>query len=88
MDLLRLLPNHPLVEEWKVLENRKWQTGHYYKLRITLPDQSVFQATEYKDEADRSYSFHWQDKEGNLRLRWDNAPHYRPSLIISISQIG
>jgi hypothetical protein len=22
------------------------------------------------------YSFHWQDAEGNLKRRWDNAPHY------------
>ncbi|WP_457613933.1 toxin-antitoxin system TumE family protein [Methanocaldococcus sp.] len=23
------------------------------------------------------YSFHWQDKNGDLIVRWDNAPHYR-----------
>ena len=23
------------------------------------------------------YSFHWQDKNKNLVMRWDNAPHYR-----------
>lgn len=22
------------------------------------------------------YSFHWQDKEGRLRIRMDNAPHF------------
>jgi hypothetical protein len=23
------------------------------------------------------YSFHWQDKNKNLVMRWDNAPHHR-----------
>ena len=23
------------------------------------------------------YSFHWQDKNGDLIIRWDNAPHYK-----------
>ncbi|MEA1899197.1 MAG: DUF6516 family protein, partial [Thermodesulfobacteriota bacterium] len=22
------------------------------------------------------YSFHWQNAQGRLRQRWDNAPHY------------
>ena len=22
------------------------------------------------------YSFHWQDGQGSLRRRWDNAPHH------------
>lgn len=22
------------------------------------------------------YSYHWQDKNGSLRIRWDNAPHH------------
>ena len=22
------------------------------------------------------YAYHWQDKEGQLRCRWDNAPHW------------
>lgn len=24
----------------------------------------------------RKYSFHWQDSEENLLIRWDNAPHW------------
>lgn len=24
----------------------------------------------------KKYSFHWQDNTGNLKRRWDNAPHF------------
>jgi Family of unknown function (DUF6516) len=24
----------------------------------------------------RKYAYHWQDREGQLRSRWDNAPHW------------
>ena len=33
-------------------------------------------AREYVDEADRKYSFHWQATDGELIIRWDNAPHH------------
>ena len=22
------------------------------------------------------YSYHWQDQNGSMRIRWDNAPHH------------
>lgn len=56
---------------------RKWETGFYYRIRVLITDQSTLHASEYKDIQDRSYSFHWQDSEGQLIVRWDNAPHYR-----------
>ncbi len=31
---------------------------------------------EYNDEKERKYSFHWQDKQDSLIIRWDNAPHH------------
>ena len=32
---------------------------------------------EHVSEEDYIYSFHWQDKNGDLIIRWDNAPHYK-----------
>ncbi|MHB8232628.1 MAG: toxin-antitoxin system TumE family protein [bacterium] len=34
------------------------------------------QFNKYTDEKERSYSYHWQDENQNLILRWDNAPHH------------
>jgi hypothetical protein len=28
-------------------------------------------------ETDYLYSYHWQDSNGILRIRWDNSPHHR-----------
>ncbi|MEM9885262.1 MAG: DUF6516 family protein [Bacteroidota bacterium] len=77
MDFLKLLESKTFIEEWVILDNRVWETGLYYKIRVTLKDESLFQASEYKDIKERSYSFHWQDKEGKLIIRWDNAPHFK-----------
>jgi hypothetical protein len=32
---------------------------------------------EYVSEIDYLYSYHWQDENGSLRIRWDNSPHHR-----------
>ncbi|MEM8528119.1 MAG: DUF6516 family protein [Bacteroidota bacterium] len=77
MDFLQLLESKPFIESWKVLNHRTWQAGFYYKIRIHLTDDSLLQASEYKDIEERNYSFHWQDNEGNLIIRWDNAPHFK-----------
>ncbi len=66
-----------MISSWKVVENRSSESELYYKIRVTLIDESLLQASEYKDIKERSYSFHWQDKNGQLIIRWDNAPHFK-----------
>jgi hypothetical protein len=51
------------------------------RIKATLSDNSLVELFEYVVESSgqiRSlkYSFHWQDSQGKLRRRWDNAPHY------------
>jgi len=77
MDFLQLLEDKVFIEDWEVLNERTWETGYYYKIRINLIDTSLLQASEYKDIEERSYSFHWQDNGGQLIIRWDNAPHFK-----------
>lgn len=77
MELLKLLDSKGFIERYTVLDNRTWDTGFYYKVRVYLQDASLFQASEYKQLTERVYSFHWQDAEGRLIIRWDNAPHHK-----------
>ena len=35
---------------------------------------------EYVDVNERNYSYHWQDKNQKLILRWDNSPHHKDVL--------
>jgi hypothetical protein len=51
------------------------------RLKILFTDQSVAEFFEYVlVEADAvqlsKYSFHWQNADGTLKTRWDNAPHH------------
>ena len=52
-----------------------------YRYRVTLLDGSLIEITERALEVQDSlemtkYSHHWQDVNGQLIKRWDNAPHH------------
>ncbi len=53
-----------------------------YRLRAHLADGSLLEMMERLTELKTGgtdttkYSFHWQDAEGKLIKRWDNAPHF------------
>ena len=76
MDAFRSLDQSTSVLSFDVLDHRVWHTGSYLRLRIVLRDGSELHTREYLDERDRKYAFHWQTAEGDLLVRWDNAPHH------------
>lgn len=52
-----------------------------YRYRVTLADGSLVELTERVLEAQgilevTRYRHHWQDADGHLIKRWDNAPHH------------
>jgi len=52
-----------------------------YRYRVTLADGSLVELSERVLEAQgileiTRYRHHWQDADGHLIKRWDNAPHY------------
>ncbi len=52
----------------------------FIRIRILLCNGDVLELSEYVSGETgalvcKSYTFHWQDTHGNLRKRWDNAPH-------------
>ena len=53
----------------------------YLRIRASLVDNGQLDifiyVTSNKKITLEKYSFHWQDKNKNLVLRWDNAPHHR-----------
>lgn len=47
------------------------------KMLITFTDNSVLFVKDYIFRGiRRKYAYHWQDKKGSLRIRWDNAEHW------------
>jgi len=75
-DVLKLLEESKIVESFEILDFRQFNSGFYLKLVIKFINITYLHAKEYFDVSERNYSFHWQDQEGQLISRWDNAPHF------------
>ena len=68
----------------KILRRSIWDTDlekiGLYRYRISFSDGSFLEMTERIVEEDRlittKYRFHWQNKEGQIIKRWDNARHH------------
>jgi hypothetical protein len=52
-------------------------TSYRFKAKISFINGSNLIVRDYLYPTGRKYSFHWQDKNGNLIARWDNAAHWR-----------
>lgn len=54
--------------------------GASYELRasIVMQDGSTLFVKDYLFvDGTRKYAYHWQDREGHLLRRWENAPHWQ-----------
>ena len=51
--------------------------SYEFRASIALKDGSTLFVKDYLFlDGTRKYAYHWQDAEGRLRSRWDNAPHW------------
>jgi hypothetical protein len=73
------------IIDGEIIRRTVWDTGlekiGLYRYKIYFSDGSLLEMTErLVEEKDElivtKYRFHWQDKEGKLIKRWDNAPHH------------
>jgi len=72
----------PVVITYRVLRRDVTDTDGIIRLKANLSDASQGEFFENVIETNseikiRKYSFHWQDQDGNLIKRWDNAAHYK-----------
>ena len=77
MEIFNSLKQSSIVQKFEVLDYKRWRSGRYISLKIMLKGKSLLFAREYLDENERNYSFHWQDKNNKLIVRWDNARHHK-----------
>jgi len=71
----------PVIVSYQMLSREIAASDGKLRVKAALSDGGSIELFEYVVESDRhirllKYSFHWQDAQGNLRQRWDNAPHY------------
>jgi len=74
---LKLAEKSKLVKESLIQDFKQGRNFYYLRLKLILIDGSELYIREYISETEYIYSYHWQDKDGNLKIRWDNAPHYK-----------
>lgn len=68
----------PSVKNVRQISERIGVKTGYTRFALELRDGSELHVFEYVTSSMRKldYSYHWQDKEQNLIMRWDNAPHH------------
>jgi hypothetical protein len=66
-----------LIASWKIIEYDQDGPNLRHKVEFEFTDGSrLFVRQIVLKEFTFQYAYHWQDKEGHLRVRWDNAPHW------------
>jgi len=75
--ILKLLRESKIVKSFEILDFKSGKDFYFFKIKVVLVDFSELYVREYVSEDDHLYSYHWQDKNGKLRIRWDNAPHHK-----------
>ena len=66
-----------LFTSWKIIEYGQDGPNLRLKAEFEFSDGSRFFVRQViLNEFTFKYAYHWQDKEGQLRCRWDNAPHW------------
>ena len=77
MTILKSLKESEIVTNFTIKEFKNFSDGFYIKVIAELFDKSILYIKEYSDLQKRNYSYHWQDENGKLLVRWDNAPHHK-----------
>ncbi len=76
-----LLISAPHITHFTTIREETQDKKGLLRYRASLDDGSlleIFEFFEMKHDGVHvsKYSFHWQDRDGNLLKRWDNASHH------------
>jgi hypothetical protein len=76
-----LLTASPVVEHFRIVTRRETESDGYLRVRAILIGKGLLEVSIYCQMAENAvrlvdYRFHWQDREGKLIKRWDNARHH------------
>ncbi len=66
-----------IIAEYGITVWETQPTSYRFNARVTFIDGSSLQIKEYLFLNKRKYAYHWQSHDGELRIRWDNAPHWK-----------
>lgn len=67
-----------IIRDFQVRKFNRLQNAHELVMELALKDDSKLAIKDYLFlDGNRKYAYHWQNKEGNLLIRWDNAGHWK-----------
>lgn len=72
---LKLLQNSKAVKRFEILDFKAGEKFYYLKIRADIKNNTELFIREYMSVREEKYSYHWQENDGKLITRWDNAPH-------------
>jgi len=75
---LQILEKHKdIIKNYQVKSFRRFGHARSLIAQVEFIDDSVLYIRDYLFlNGKRKYAYHWQDRKGNLIIRWDNSPHY------------
>ncbi len=65
-----------LIKSFEILDFKSGESFYFLRVKVVLVDDSQLYIKEYRSLDSFLYSYHWQDQNGSMRIRWDNAPHH------------
>ena len=74
---LELLDKSKIIKGYDVLDFKQGEDFYFLRIKAILTDSSELYVREYISNEDYLYSYHWQNENGDLRIRWDNSPHHK-----------
>lgn len=74
---LKLLQNSKAVKRFEILDFKSARKFYYLKIRADIKNNTELFIREYMSDREEKYSYHWQENDGKLISRWDNAPHQK-----------
>ena len=66
-----------IVKNYDILDFKTGETFYFLRIKAEIVDGSVLHIREYISIDNSLYSYHWQNEDGSLRVRWDNSPHHK-----------
>ena len=66
-----------IIQGYEVLDFKSGENFYFLRVKAEIIDGSKLHIREYVSREESLYSYHWQNEDGSLRVRWDNSPHHK-----------
>lgn len=78
LTMLRLLDTYAsILKSWRLVRYEQEGDTYLLHLSVILQDDSRLEIRDYLfADGHRKYAYQWMNAAGDLRRRWDNAPHW------------